>query len=73
MIHPKLCGNCALPQNFHTRKLGESTVFYAVISTEIYSRVLILSKYMAVLYMVGTLIFNVTIPENFKTDTTRNQ
>ena len=24
------CGNCAFPQNFHTRKLGEITVFYAV-------------------------------------------
>ena len=30
-IRPKLCGNCALPQNFHTRKLGEITVFYALI------------------------------------------
>ena len=28
--HPKLCGNCAFPQNFHTRKLGEITVLYAV-------------------------------------------
>ena len=27
---PKLCGNCAFPKNFHTRKLGEITVFYAV-------------------------------------------
>ena len=27
---PKLCGNCAFPQNFLTRKLGEITVFYAV-------------------------------------------
>ena len=27
---PKLCGNCAFPQNFHTKKLGEITVFYAV-------------------------------------------
>ena len=26
---PKLCGNCALPQNFHIRKLGEITVFFA--------------------------------------------
>ena len=26
----KLCGNCAFPQNFHTRKLGEIMVFYAV-------------------------------------------
>ena len=25
-----LCGNCAIPQNFHTRKLGEITKFYAV-------------------------------------------
>ena len=29
--HPKLCGNCAFPQNFRTRKLGEITVFYAVV------------------------------------------
>ena len=29
-IRPKLCGNCAFPQNFHTMKLGEITVFYAV-------------------------------------------
>ena len=28
---PKLCENCAFPQNFHTSKLGEITVFYAVI------------------------------------------
>ena len=26
----KLCGNCAFPQNFHTRKLGEIKVFFAV-------------------------------------------
>ena len=25
-FHPKLCGICALPQNFDTRKLGEITV-----------------------------------------------
>ena len=30
MIRQKLCRNCAFPQNFHTRKLGEITVFYAV-------------------------------------------
>ena len=29
-IRPKLCGNCAFPQNFHTRKSGEITVFFAV-------------------------------------------
>ena len=29
LICPKLCGNCAFPQNFHTRKLGEITVFFA--------------------------------------------
>ena len=27
---PKLYGNCAFPQNSHTRRLGEITVFYAV-------------------------------------------
>ena len=29
---PKLCGNCAFPQNFHSRKLGELMVFYAVLA-----------------------------------------
>ena len=28
--HITLDYNCAFPQNFHTRKLGEITVFYAV-------------------------------------------
>ena len=32
-IRPKLCGNCAFPQTFHTRKLGEITVIYAVLLT----------------------------------------
>ena len=27
---PKLCGNCAFPQNFHTRKSSEIMEFYAV-------------------------------------------
>ena len=29
-IRPELCGNCAFPQNFRTRKLGEITLFYAM-------------------------------------------
>ena len=33
-IRLKLCGNCAFPQNFNTRKLGEITVFYAVYRIE---------------------------------------
>ena len=28
---PKLCGNCAFPQNIHIRILGEITIFFAVI------------------------------------------
>ena len=28
--HRKLCRNCGFPQNCHTRKLGENTVFYGV-------------------------------------------
>ena len=27
----KLCGNCGIKQKFHTRKLGEITVFHAVL------------------------------------------
>ena len=30
-IRPKFCGTCDFPQNFHTRKLDEITVFYAVL------------------------------------------
>ena len=30
LIRPKLSGNCAFPQNFHTRKSGEITVFFLV-------------------------------------------
>ena len=30
MSHLKLCGNCAFPQNFHTREVGEITVFFTV-------------------------------------------
>ena len=29
-LHAKLCRNCAIPQNFYTRKLGEITVFFTV-------------------------------------------
>ena len=29
-IRLKLCGECAIPQNFHTTKLGEITAFYTV-------------------------------------------
>ena len=32
-IRLKLCGNCAFPQNFHISKLGEITVFFAVLVT----------------------------------------
>ena len=28
---PKLCRNCAFPQNFHTKKLGEIALFYVVV------------------------------------------
>ena len=30
VIHPNLCRNCSFPLHFHTRKLGEITVSYAV-------------------------------------------
>ena len=29
--YAKLCKNCAFPQNFHTKKLGEITIFYALL------------------------------------------
>ena len=29
-LRPKLCGKCIFPKNFHTRKLGEITVFFVV-------------------------------------------
>ena len=32
--HPKLCRNCALPQDFYIRKSGGISVFYAMIFTK---------------------------------------
>ena len=29
-FHKRLCWNCAFPQNFHTRKLGEITLFFTL-------------------------------------------
>ena len=34
-IRPKLCRNFAFRQNFHSRKLGEITIFYAVNNLEL--------------------------------------
>ena len=34
-IRLKLFGNCASPQNFHTRKLGEITLFFVVNSSKL--------------------------------------
>ena len=42
-FHSKLCGNFVFPKNFHTRKLGEITVFYAVtsnISQKVFSTIM---------------------------------
>ena len=36
MIRSKLCGNYAFSQNFHTRKLGEITLFFAVVTINTY-------------------------------------
>ena len=33
VVRPKLCGNFAFPQNLHTGKSGEITVFFAVLAT----------------------------------------
>ena len=44
-INPKLCENCAFPQNFHKRKLGEITVFYAVKSSSPYCETWFFQKF----------------------------
>ena len=36
--HPKLYGNCAFLQSFHTRKSGEITLFYAVCGISIITK-----------------------------------
>ena len=41
---PKLCGNCAFPQNLHTRKSVEITVFFAVFGADGRFRGTIISK-----------------------------
>ena len=34
----KLRGNCSFPQNFHTRKLDEITVFFVVLIVDLWSK-----------------------------------
>ena len=34
-IRPKLCRNCAFPQNFHTKKLGEIKGFWQGLETSL--------------------------------------
>ena len=57
---PKLCGNCAFPQNFHTRKLGEITVFYAVFITkaaQLFDMTQILQSWKYITKLHGTTLF----------------
>ena len=37
-IRQKLSGNCVFPHNFHTRKLGKITVFFAVETLDMFSK-----------------------------------
>ena len=39
--YPKLCGNCAFPQNIHTRKLGGITEFFAVSHTYLHKAIIL--------------------------------
>ena len=54
---PKLCGNCAFVQNFHTRKLGEITVFFAVLLS---SGVAFLTNQFYFLIIASKMSVNVT-------------
>ena len=37
----KLCGSCPFPQKFHTRKLGEIAVIYAVKADEEHPEIIV--------------------------------
>ena len=41
---PKLCGNCAFPQNFHTRKLGQIRYFTQWTPTDCFKSLLFLKE-----------------------------
>ena len=57
-IPPKL-SKTAFPQNFHTRKLGEISIFYAVmeIQLRLIEPIIILRYCMSVVYLVQINIF----------------
>ena len=46
-FRPKLCGNCSFLQNYHTKKLGEITVFYAVIDDDYWTIFSVVDKFSA--------------------------
>ena len=53
VIRSKLCGNCAFPWNFHTKKLGQIRVFCAVII--IVSLLFTWNTYDTLIYFYGKL------------------
>ena len=73
-ILPKLRGNCAFPKNFHTRQLGEITVFYSMYSllseypvpvdtTKVYSNLCETSKTELFAKLVnGCILFSLKAP-----------
>ena len=63
---PKLCGNCAFPQNFHTRKLREITVFFAVIMAKSrYEAILNFPKKYLIWSYLGVTLSTCNIENNF--------
>ena len=56
----KLCGSCAFPENFYTRKLGEITVFYAVE----WDNIDLISSHPEVLYKKAVLNISQNLQQN---------
>ena len=56
---PKLCGNCVFPQNFHTMRLSEITLFFAVRNATTYDFTLQNLHYIDCAYPTRNYMFKV--------------
>ena len=69
-ISPKLCRSCSFPQNFHTSKLREITVFFAVFHyssyLSLFLKLFLFVSFTSEWYISGTVFFQITPVFAFK-------